>query len=286
MFLIITNKLPKLLFLWVILITPISNCFALNPFYENSERGWYYFEDLSEEEKKVKKAKEDKKQPNENKPIEKNKITTPLSEMDGNQVLETLSKVQKELQVRQARYVLEPTIKNTRSFLEYQQQMFENGTRASDAMASTLLKYPYLDPRIENPIADQAIKIKNLEQKEQDNKKIDEFASHFKFYYFFKGSCSYCKEFSPVLDRVAKTHNFKIEAISLDGSKSEKFTSKMNDKLVKNLKVENTPTLIGYNSANNIYVPIANGFMPENDLKLNIIHVYDHLINLTLEVKE
>ena len=269
------NLKQKLLLLLILSNIPIRESLAINKFYENSERGWYYFEDLAEKEKKTAKIEEKSK----------NKITTPLNKMNADQVLDTLEKVQKEIKVRQARYVLEPTVENAKEFLSYQQHMFDNGEKASKAMQTALLKYPYLDPRIENPVAEQAIKLKNIQLQKLEEQKISEFAHHFKLYYFFKESCSYCKAFSPVINNLVKAHDFKIEAITMDGSKMADIPSSRNDELVKNLKVEHTPTLIAYNQQHNLYVPIANGFMPEQDLKTNIVHVYDHLLSLTMEVE-
>jgi conjugal transfer pilus assembly protein TraF len=246
---------------------PIKS-YAINEFYHDRERGWYYHEGLKQEpELKTKKDK----------PLLKN--------MPSAKVLELLDNVQKEMKVRQARYVLEPTVETAKEFLEYQQAMFNNGSKASEAMQTALLKYPQLDPRIENPIAEQAIKLKEEQTTKENEHKIVEFAKHFKLYYFFKGSCPYCHQFQPVIERFAAKYGFKIEALSMDGTKLDSINTSSDQALAKRLQVQTTPTVIAYNLQNDIYVPIAHGFLPESDLTKNVVHVYDNIIQLSMGAK-
>jgi len=262
--------------LFILFIIGITNsALAENAFYNDRERGWYYHEEFDN-----KKEEEPKKVAKEG---QESKVS--LREMNDDQVLDTLSSVQKEMQVRQARYTLEPTVENARDFLDYQRLMFKNGEQASEAMQTALLKYPYLDPRIENPISDQAIKIRHIELEEENNIKIKEFAQHFKLIYFFKEGCSYCKEFAPVLERLVKNYDFKIEGINNDGIQPEGFLSntRRDDNLTSKLNITTYPTLVAYNAQNNIYLPVSRGFLPTQDLERNIVHVYSHIVKLSME---
>jgi conjugal transfer pilus assembly protein TraF len=274
----VTQKSIRQISIWTLLI--LNSCIANsanaeNTFYNDRERGWYYHENF--DENKELETKESIKSP---------KIS--LREMDDDQVLSTLSSVQKEMQVRQARYTLEPTLENARDFLDYQRLMFKNGEQASEAMQTALLKYPYLDSRLENPINQQAIKIKTLESDEANNLKIKEFAQHFKLIYLFKEGCSYCQEFQPVLEKIVSDYKFEIEAISSDGRKLEGsfITTRIDNGLASKLNITTYPTLIAYNSQNNIYLPVSRGFLPFQDLKLNILHVYSHVVKLAMEEAE
>ncbi len=256
-----------LFFLFVISIA--NSSMAENAFYNDRERGWYYHEKFEE----LKKPKQ----------LVKPKMS--LQEMDGSQVLDTLASVQKEMQVRQARYTLEPSVENARDFLDYQRLMFKNGEKASEAMQTVLIKYPYLDSRLENPIHSQAIKIKTLESDKSETQKIKEFAQHFKLIYFFKEGCSYCREFQPILEKIVKDYGFKIEAISSDGKKLEGslIETNIDNGMTTKLNIKTYPSLIAYNSQNNIYLPVSSGYLPLQDLKLNILHVYSHIVKLAME---
>lgn len=270
----------KLVLVYMIFIFMSNVSMAENMFYNDRERGWYYRECINcEESNKVGKTKnfKSRKQP---------KLS--LREMDGSQVLETLESVQKEMQVRQARFTLEPTLENARDFLDYQRLMFQNGSEAGEAMKTALIKYPYLDSRIESPISQQAIKIKTLESNAANDLKIKEFAQHFKLLYFFKPDCSYCKEFQPVLETIIKNYGFEVEAISSDGKKLDSLlliATRIDNGLSNKLKIETYPTIIAYNQEHNIYLPVSRGFLPTEDLKLNILHVYSHIVKLSMEVK-
>ena len=270
------NKLhqSKLVLISVIILLTTNLSLAENSFYNDRERGWYFHESFEAD-----KAKK------EQKPLPVRKT---LREMDADQVLETLENVQKEMQVRQARYTLEPTLENARDFLDYQRLMFKNGSQAGEAMKTALIKYPYLDSRLENPIHSQAIKINTLEANAANDIKIKEFAQHFKLLYFFKADCRYCQEFKPVLEQLIKTYGFEVEAISGDGKKLESsapIVTRIDNGLATKLQVTTYPTIIAYNHQNNIYLPVSRGFLPTEDLKLNILHVYSHIVKLSLEVK-
>lgn len=270
----------ELALIYIILILVNDQSIAENKFYNDRERGWYYRECVScEEINKKDKAKEREQ-------LKEPRLS--LREMDGDQVLAILGGVQKEMQVRQARYTLEPTLENARDFLDYQRLMFKNGSQASEVMKTVLIKYPYLDSRIENPISQQAIKIKTLELDKANDNKIKEFAQHFKLFYFFKSGCAYCQEFQPVLEKLIQVYGFKVEAISSEGNRLENSISipaSINNSLANKLKIETYPTIIAYNQNNNIYLPISRGFLPLEDLKLNILHAYSHIVNLSLEEK-
>ena len=259
----------KIVLVGLLNILAANYAWAENIFYNDRERGWYFGESFAVEKKPQ--------------PTRKN-----LSEMNADQVLETLNAVQKEMQVRQARFTLEPTVENTRAFLDYQRLMFKNGSEASEAMKTVLIKYPYLDSRLENPINQQAIQIQTLESKAANDLKIKEFAQNFKLYYFFKSNCPYCQAFQPVLEKLGKVYGFKIEAIGHEGNKLENtdsISTRIDNTLASKLNITTYPTIIAYNNQNNIYLPISRGFLPLEDLKLNILHVYSHIVNLSLEVK-
>ena len=271
----ISNRMKQLVLLYMSLLLIADLSLAENKFYNDRERGWYFHENSSTDE-----LGKDQK------------LTLPkrksLRGMDGDQVLATLSAVQKEMQVRQARYTLEPTPENAHDFFNYQRLMFKNAGQASEAMKTVLIKYPYLDSRIEHPVSQQAIKIKTLDTNAANGLRIKEFAQHFKLIYFFKESCPYCKEFQPVLERLVKSYDFKIEAISSDGKKLESslaITTRMDNGLSKKLRITTYPTMIAYNQVNNIYLPISRGFLTTDELELNILHVYSHIVKLSLEVK-
>jgi conjugal transfer pilus assembly protein TraF len=272
------QKKKTSILIWMAIIFVSNVSMAGNIFYNDRERGWYYRECADcKDQSNISKNLNSKKQP---------KLS--LREMDAEQVLETLESVQKEMQVRQARFTLEPNIENARDFLDYQRLMFKNGGEASEVMKTVLIKYPYLDSRIDSPISQQAIKIKTLESNAANDLKIKEFAQHFKLFYFFKPNCSYCKEFQPVLETIIKNYGFEVEAISSDGKKLDSLLpiiTKIDNGLSSKLKVETYPTIIAYNKKHNIYLPVSRGFLPTEDLKNNILHVFKSIVNLSMEVK-
>lgn len=256
--------------IFLIFLFVANSVFAVNSFYNDRERGWYYHEKSDEVKTKIKKPQKEKRS---------------LREMDPDEVLDLLASVQKEMQVRQARFTLEPSVENAKDFLDYQGMMFNNGHLAGEAMQTALIKYPYLDPRIENPVSQQAIKIKTQEENRTNDAKLKEFADNFKLIYFFKADCPYCQEFKPVIEKLIKDYGFSAQAISSDGNKLEgsSITNIIDNGLSSKLGITTYPSLFAYNPQNNIYLPISRGFLPYQDLRNNILHVYNHIVSLAME---
>lgn len=263
------SNMIKIIFITLLVNFTQGLCLAQKTFYQDRERGWYYRECIDCKEKEQ---------------ITSKKISS-LSSMNSELVLDTLKSVQKEIEVRQARYVLEPTVENAHDFLSYQKLMFNNASKASEAMQTALIKYPYLDSRLEDPVSQQALNIKRQEEVKQKDLKILEFAQNFELLYFFRSDCPYCHEFQSVLERVVNNYNFKIEAFSSDFTKHTLFPTRTDKELSSKLGIQLYPTLIAYNKENNIYLPVSRGFLPEDDLKQSILHVYNHIVALSMEVE-
>jgi conjugal transfer pilus assembly protein TraF len=234
-----------------------SPCFAGNhSFYNDSERGWYYFEQLH------------KKNP-----------TATTSPLPREHVFQQLEAVQKELELRKATLVMKPTVENARDYISFQTKVFENASQVSRVWQMALLQHPELDSRIQHPISQQASQIKYDEDADKSKKKLEEFARHFTLILFFKESCRYCQAFNPVLASFAEQYQFKVQAISIDGSKNETFKTEYNQKLIEDLGIETTPTLIAYNAAHQLHIPVAFGFATTAELTRNILLVYDNITN-------
>ena len=211
-------------------------------FYQDYERGWYYFE--------------------------RNNKPSYTQEFDVHTQLEGL---QKELEYHKAKLVLYPTIENARKYMKYQQEVFEKASKVSQVWQAALLKYPDLDSRITNPVSEQAIRIKHSEDDRHNDVKIMEFAKNFELIFFYKNDCSYCQEFSPIINQFSTKYGFKIRAVSPE------------QELARKLKVEVTPTLFAYNHQNNIYLPVARGFATDEELKRNINLIYNNIVILAHE---
>ncbi|MEY3106590.1 MAG: hypothetical protein RIT35_756 [Pseudomonadota bacterium] len=240
-------------------------------FYDDSERGWYYYESL-----KKKKLKEQKEQ-------DEKQVHSPKNSP---QILQQLEQVQQILEIKKAKLVLEPTIENARDFMTYQKRVFDNADQVSKVWQEALLKYPELDSRIENPVDQQAIKIKYAEDDKTESRKINEFAQHFKLILFYKSDCKYCQAFNPILKEFVLKYNFKVTGLNLSqtgltpsGSTYGEFPVEHNRQLAEQLKIASAPMLVAVNLEHNLYIPIAQGYLPENELKRNVLLVYDNIMS-------
>ena len=232
----------KIIFHLLLLLT--QNAIA-SDFYEDSERGWYYYE--QQQKKAASKTKQ--------------------SQFQSLDVMGKLDMIKQELEYRKASLVIHPTLDNARKYIEFQNTVFNNASEVSRIWQVALLKYPELDNKVKNPINAKAIEIKHAEDSKDIDRKIIEFAKNFELILFKTESCSYCKAFMPVIVEFVSIYNFKI--LHLD----------INSPIAGKLNVTSTPTLIAYNKQNNIYLPVARGFTSFDELKNNIILIYNNITN-------
>lgn len=218
----------------------LANSAFAGKFYQDSERGWYYYEHNRK----------------------KNKTENNFSKLP---IPEQLEHIQKELDNRKSQMVLYPTIENARNYIEFQNAVFENASQVSKVWQAVLLKYPEFDSRIKNPVNEQALRIKYEEEGKDTNKIINEFAGNFELLLFSSDSCSYCQAFMPIINGFASQHNFKMKILDL------------NNQLARDLDIQGTPTLIAYNQQNNIYLPVSRGLATIEDLTRNILIIYKSL---------
>jgi conjugal transfer pilus assembly protein TraF len=241
-------------------------------FYQDAERGWYYFEQSAAQfaKRKDKSNRHHHGQPN----IEN------LQTLD---TMQQLDLVQKELEYRKAQLVLYPTVENARHYISFQKSVFDNASKVSEVWQTALIQYPELDSRILHPVSEQAARIKHLEDNKKIEGQITEFARNFELILFYKSSCGYCHAFAPVLQALTKQYGFTLSAISLDGGEIEGIATINHHPLLLKLSkqsIETTPTLIAYNQANQIYLPVTRGFAPEEELRNNIIIIYRNITTL------
>lgn len=250
-----TSSLFNLFIFLQIFLLPATSV-AGSRFYEDADRGWYNFEHLRKEEEQDK---------------ELNRET--LSSLPPT---EQLKIVQQKLEHLKAKMVMQPTIENVRDYMVMQNKIFASSDKVSRAWQMALLKYPELANLEENPNTELGAKIKYQIDEANNKQKVQEFAEHFELIYFHQDNCRYCHSFAPVLKSLIEEYNFKLKLINIAD----------HSQLKAQLNITSTPTLIGYNRANDIYVPIAHGFVPLDNLTRNIVMVSDNITKLSTRVEK
>ena len=94
---------------------------------------------------------------------------------------------------------------------------------------------------------------------------------------FSKGSCSYCKEFAPILKRFGEDYGFKIEELSIDGEMTGLFIGKTIPELAKKLGIEATPTTVAISKDGKHAFEMIRGYVTTMELEEYTILALDYV---------
>ena len=133
-------------------------------------------------------------------------------------------------------------------------------------MAKATLMGNFTNPEIANlaerPTSVAAIKLKKKLDAEKDKLTILKLAEEFDLVFFAEDSCTYCKQFAPVLRDFAIENNFNIEVAGLN-SPAGKMASK--------LGVTSVPTVILVKKDSTQVFELSRGFISLSQLRKNSV---------------
>lgn len=206
------------IFIGTLLLLQQSTSFAQS-WFEQKNRGWYWFE-------------EERKQ---NKQEQKKPAETP------EEAQEELLQYQREERGLHRLMVRNPTEEN---IVRYRKKLLEIEPvldRLARMWDLVNFKYPELSDRSKRPGNVEALKVKQEVQKTIQRQELEQLAQDYGLVFLRKSDCQFCERFEPILERFASFYGFKVDAVSLDGSKSSFFPTKHAPELVTALKIEATP---------------------------------------------
>lgn len=241
----------------------ISNISFAGGFFDDSQRGWFWYE---QNKKKQTQQEPDKSQ------VESNSATT------ASNARERLKAFQEEIETKKAEMIMYPSIENTRKFLEIQNQMFIRASEVSKTGQLAVLTNPELNlVAKEQPISQAGLKIARQEQTEREQQLLHKFAKQYQLLFFYNSKCSYCEQFSHVVEHYANKYRFKVASVTTDGNQLPNFPASYNQALIERFNVKSTPALFAFSEARGIAVPIAHGFMSLDLLERSTVLVTTEL---------
>jgi len=173
-----------------------------NQFYQDKERGWFWFEDP---EKKIEEEKPDSPPAATSQPSPK---TIPLDAKWLRENLENLT----------LKAMSNPTETNLANFAFAQRLMLDMGSRFSSKMTDYMMDQPLLDETKRRPTDSFSLNEFKSERGNIVKDVIDEINAKTKgLWFFYSSTCGYCKKMIPVIKRFHYNYGMDILAISLDG---------------------------------------------------------------------
>lgn len=240
----------------ILLILCFLELFALpaygnSSFFDQRYRGWLWFEERGD-------IKEDKDH------LSLRAGSNFISPEAAKAEIEQLAA---ELEAKKFVMLARPTVENVKAYREKEEEMWDKAMKLGDAWEMANFMYPAQRDLITNPVNVQAVKMKRKLQAESMEEKIKEMAEKFDLVLFFQGDCKYCQAFAPVLRNFADKYGFKVEAVSMDGSKHEFFKTAHIPELIKKLGIEAAPTVVAISHDSKTAFELIRGYVSISELE-------------------
>lgn len=222
---------------------------AVDSWYEDKRRGWYYFEDSPQKEEQ-----------------EEGTFYEELSPQEAQAAIESAKQKTNEL-LCQA--LLQPTEEHVAAYLKHQQYLIGQSAKFASTWKSVLLSHPEWGYAL--PQTDYASKLKQIQESMDREKRLEQVkATHF-LVFFFRGGDLFSQEASEIVARLNRHGDWKVEAVSLDGKGVEAFSSFERDRgLATQFGVQQAPALYLVDPQESRVVPIANGLLDYESIEKNI----------------
>ncbi|MDH5179521.1 MAG: type-F conjugative transfer system pilin assembly protein TraF [Gammaproteobacteria bacterium] len=188
-----------------------------------------------------------------------------------------LKAFQEKLENAQALAIMKPTDENVAAYLHLQKQAMENSQQFANVWQQVVWTTPELDHTLVRPTSPQAVNAYYDKQNAQHKVELSSIARTHGLFYFFKGSCPYCKRFSPMLKIFAEQHGFHITAISLDGGNSPDFPNpRLDNGTAKRLGVNTVPAVYLIQPRERSVQPVSFGLISPSELEQRILTLINH----------
>jgi conjugal transfer pilus assembly protein TraF len=250
--------LISLLLSWS-LITSSQAAPLSSDFYKHHAEGWFWYHDppLMEE-----------KEEGPQSPLLKTEKPKSVEE----QASETLALYKKQLEQKLHLALVSPTSQNVQNYMQFQKDMMERSERFSKIWQQVVLTHPDLNHETKFPTAQYARHIYDDQIRHKKEQTIQLLAKTFGLFYFFSGSCAYCREFAPIVKLFADKYQWQVIAISLDGSTLELFENTQTDNgIASALDIQTVPTLMAYNASTQEVIPLAYAPVSLDQLEDNVM---------------
>lgn len=249
----------------VILCTSLTHTILAAPetsFFKDHARGWFWYEDPDIDTLEGP-QKEEKETTSLLTPIEKPKTA-----------MERLNDVKEHLAELKAKAILEPTPGHVKAYQEMQMNVVNQSEAFSKAWMMNVYMNPFLDENISNPSAQGARFVVYENERKNTDKIITGLKETYGLFYFYSGSCAYCKAFAPIVKQFADKYGWDVMAISLDGAPSDVFSNWQPDNgISQKWNVQTVPAVFAVNPLNNDVIPVAHGFTAIDAMEKRIVMI-------------
>lgn len=268
------NKIRGIATCSLLLLLGTQGALAIDPFYADKARGWFWHEQMEEEAPPPKPqmppppAPAPQEKPKEPEPP---KVAAPPEPAPF-----SVDWFQKNLKQLRNKAIDDPTPENVTAMLAAERVMRDKATALSAAAQQVMKTTPWLDENARAPATTFGVNASKQMVSDNTARWGKLLGKQTAIWFFFRSDCPYCKAEIPVLKFLERTYGFTIMPISLDGKIIPGFDPRWvvrNDKgQAESLNVSVTPTLFIARPPRDV-APLAYGLTSADEIIARTIDV-------------
>lgn len=218
------------------------------PFFQDTERGWFWYEDPEPAAQDIKKPE----------------VTAAPQAPTAREILRKEGEIMEE---SMAKAQLEPTPENIRDYIEKSQAITARARRFSSAFKDEILFQPRYVTAKQNLSAPVRTLAGNLEE-EAFTKKLQESSTKYSLVFFLRSDCPFCHRFAPLLKLISEELGYVVLPVSLDGEGLPDFPqARFSPQLVERMAVKQVPAVFLLSPERNITQPVSFGYVGYSDFR-------------------
>lgn len=216
-------------------------------FIERKAEGWHFYESIVKPEPK--------------KEEEKNEETVVKG------AAEQLEDFKKELDRLKAVAIMQPSYENVKAYMKIQKELVDKSSRFASRWQEVIYTTPSLDYTVQHPTSQAGRHVYLAEKKKNMDLEVQSLSQTHGLFFFFSGSCAYCKKFAPIVLDFAQRYGWGVIAVSTDGSRLPEFPDAVDDNgIASKLGVEFVPSLFAVNPESQEVIPLSHGFSSQDQI--------------------
>ncbi|HGS5470887.1 TPA: conjugal transfer protein TraF [Vibrio parahaemolyticus] len=232
-------------------------------YYNDRERGWFWYEDPAEEEEK------EAVKPQAQAATPSQPVLSPR---------EILKKQGEQWEDALATAILEPSRENYQNYLAMTAQIQQQSQEFATGFKQAIWVTPEYDYTLQKPRTTQAIVANNQQELRLNEQELYRLSQENGLIFFFRSDCPYCHRFAPVLKKFSEQYGFTIIPVSLDGGGLPEYQyPKRNYDLGRKLNVEVVPALFMVNPDTNSVSTVGYGYSDWSTLTQKVLFAAQQL---------
>ncbi|BBM67872.1 hypothetical protein VA249_45180 (plasmid) [Vibrio alfacsensis] len=239
-----------------------------NKYFNDSERGWYWYEQLPEEEKEKFLEKLQAELP------EPEAAPTPTERKPEDEPLSS-AWFRVNFQKYADAAMNNPYDKEAmRTYLYLEKFMRDRAVAFGMERQKAVMAEPFLDQTSTRPIANFGMKAMNVQASKNKDTLLSEMGKQTGLYFFYRGDDAFSTQQADLVAQLSSEFGFTVLPVSMDGSKppsvlGEKF--ELNTTQAETLGIQVLPATYLFNPSNGVVELVGQGIHAVSDLKNRIL---------------